>query len=165
MDNGIVFASIVLTVFGLFGLLALVVYRNKAKVRRAPELLDLDRMTRDEFGEYVASLLSHRGFEIEEANPLTDVHVDIVAEKAGTRYAIRVTRQPGRISQRVVRETLAGKRYYDCDAAMVIATTSLTEGALELARLWGCELVDGDVLARWVRDLKTITVRQRQQVG
>ena len=118
---------------------------------RALKISDIDSMDGHSFEHYVAELLRHEGYTGVEVTPGSgDFGVDIVASKSGRRYAIQVKRQTQTVSRRAVSDAVAGKDYFSCNAAMVVTNNYLSKSARAFASSVGCEVVDRDVLAKWV---------------
>lgn len=118
---------------------------------RALEISDIDNMDGHSFEHYVAELLRHEGYTGVEVTPGSgDFGVDIVASKSARRYAIQVKRQTQTVSRRAVSDAVAGKDYFSCNAAMVVTNNYLSKSARAFASSVGCEVVDRDVLAKWV---------------
>ena len=79
-----------------------------------------------------------------------DLGVDLIAERGDYRCAVQAKRQSQPVARRAVSDAVAGMAHYDCNAAMVVTNNYFTEGAVELARSTGCELIDRGALAEWV---------------
>lgn len=115
------------------------------------ELAKVDIMDGVDFEAYVANLLRGRGYITTVTKASGDQGVDIVAQKAGVRFAIQVKRQSQKVSRRAVADAVAGKVLYDCSKAMVITNNYFQGGAEQLAYANDCELVDRDELISWIQ--------------
>ena len=115
------------------------------------ELAKIDTMDGVDFEAYVADLLRSKGYITTVTKASGDQGVDIVAEKAGTRFAVQVKRQSQKVSRRAVADAVAGKVLYECSRAMVITNNYFQGGAEQLAYANNCELVDRDRLTRWIQ--------------
>jgi len=93
-----------------------------------------------DFERYVGRLLDHRGFRIKNTKGSHDFGVD--------------KRCAGNVSRSAVSDAVAGKDQYGCNAAMVIANSYFSKGAVKLARSTGCELIDRDTLSEWIIDFQ-----------
>lgn len=110
------------------------------------------RLSGEEFEQYVALLLGDLGFRhIELTRAGGDQGVDVLAERAGKRYAVQCKHYSGAVGNAAVQEAFAGARFYDCDEAVVICTGAFTRAARELAASTGVRLWDGDTLTRMMR--------------
>lgn len=63
-----------------------------------------------------------------------DYGVDVVAHKAGHKYAVQCKYYTAPVSLGAVQEAVAGKAFYNCDRAMVVTNSSFTKAAQELAK-------------------------------
>jgi restriction system protein len=140
--------------------------RTTAKQRRyqASHLADIDHMTGRDFEYYVCHLLVHRGFVATVTPASNDFGVDIIAHRNGQKYAIQVKRYHNGVSRRAVSDAVTGKQHYGCDRAMVITNSFFTEGAKELARSTGCELVDRNLLTQWICEYQQATAAAKVPV-
>lgn len=118
---------------------------------RALTLSGVDVMSGTAFEHYAAALLVNEGFSDVTVTPASgDGGVDIVASRAGKRYAIQAKRYKGTVSRRAVSDAVAGMLPYKCNASMVITSGRLSKAALEFARLHQCEVVDRERLTDWI---------------
>jgi HJR/Mrr/RecB family endonuclease len=95
------------------------------------------------FERYVADRLHRNGFaEVRTTSLSGDFGVDVLAEKGGVCYAFQCKhyRQPGGV--KAVQEVHAGMVYYDCHVGVVVASSTFTPAARELAERTGVELWD-----------------------
>ncbi|MFN3650188.1 MAG: restriction endonuclease [Armatimonadota bacterium] len=143
---GYLFAGTVLLVW-VFRL-----YPAYARIRRlrAIRLAQVDTMSGDEFEDYVALLLQHRGYVVERTGGSGDLGVDLVASRRGERCAVQVKRRSQPVSRRAVSDAVAGADHYECDTALVVTNQTFTRGALELAASTDCGLVGRDELSEWI---------------
>lgn len=111
------------------------------------------RLTGEEFEQYVALVLRDNGFrEIELTRASGDQGVDILAARAGKRYAIQCKNYAGAVGNAAVQEAYAGAQFYGCEVAAVICPGTFTRAARELARSTGVRLWDGERLTRMMRE-------------
>jgi len=111
-----------------------------------------ERMDGAAFEEFVAALLTQRGYQVRRVGKAGDLGVDLIAEKGKWRFAVQVKRQANPVSRHAVSDAVAGKAHYHCNAAMVVTNNLFTRGARDLAKSNGCELVDKNVLADWLME-------------
>ncbi|MCD7733978.1 MAG: restriction endonuclease [Clostridiales bacterium] len=96
-----------------------------------------------EYETYVAELLRRQGFRDITFTPRTgDFGVDLLATHGRNRYAIQCKYYSGAVGGAAVQEAVAGMAYYDCERGMVVTNSLLTEGARELARANGIEVME-----------------------
>jgi len=122
-------------------------------------LSDIDNMAGHQFEHYVAKLLAHQGFSTQVTVASGDLGVDVLASKAGTRYAIQVKRQGQNVSRRAVSDAVAGRIHYKCTNAMVVTNAFFTAGAQELAKSTSCRLVDRNELTQWILSFQQAQAR------
>lgn len=126
--------------------------RQTERLSKAYELSGADRMDRAEFKRYVIGLLKQRGYKAMIASETMSAAVDLIAEKGGLKYAVRVHTEKNDISRVVVNDLDREKTRFGCSYAMIISPRPSDDGAKRLASSVGCSLVDRDRLARWIYD-------------
>lgn len=131
------------------------VYRAEQARFKVLGMDHIDQMPGRVFEEFVARLLSHRGYTTKITPSSNDKGVDIVARRNGARIAVQCKRQRRPVSRRAVSDVVTGKGFYHCADAMVITNTWFTSGARDLARSTGCVLVDRKGLAAWIEDFQS----------
>ena len=121
-------------------------------------------MTEDgiRYEKYCCEYLSERGFTTKTTAVTGDQGVDILAEKDDIRYAVQCKyREVGTVGNDAVQQIIAGKNFYDCDVAVVIANTSFSSSAIHLAeklrvRLWTVPLPPESTLGDFVNTKENI---------
>ncbi len=111
----------------------------------------IDQMSGLEFERYVARLLARSGYLNINLTEKYDFGVDIIAVKDGITWGIQVKRCTGLVRAKAVRQVVTGLKKYRCDQAMVITNGCFSQVARELARVNECQLIDGSVLLRMLR--------------
>ncbi len=146
------------TLVAYAAVLAILYFANRRALAEqhvhALQLADIDRMDGQTFEQYVARLLSARGYHVIHTGHSGDLGVDIVAQQSALKYAIQVKRQTDTVSRRAVSDAVAGMAQYGCNAAMVVTSGYFTPGAKELARSNRCVLIDRDQLAEWILEFQ-----------
>ena len=119
-------------------------------------LIRVDRMNGHVFEAFVAELLHSRGFSAGVTSASGDFGADVIAAKAGTKYAIQCKRNAiqNKVSVRAVQEAVAAVPFYDCDKSMVITSGYFTKQAVQYASKVGCALVGRDILTTWIKDFE-----------
>ena len=150
--------SAILGVSAGLGFLAIYFYilRRLREAERARVLKSgpLDRLDGSAFEAYVEDLLRRRGYRVQHTGKTGDLGVDLIAEKSPFRYAVQVKRQSQPVSRHAVSDAVAGMAQYRCNAAMVVTNNLFSPGAQELAHSNGCKLVDRNVLADWMVEVR-----------
>jgi hypothetical protein len=99
------------------------------------------------FEEYCASLLKLKGFKnITLTEASGDHGIDILAEKDEISYAIQCKYYSGTVGNSAVQEAYSGKKYYDCEIAVVMTNSIFTVQAREEAEINKVKLWDGEVI-------------------
>lgn len=125
---------------------------RRAQVLKASAIENLDGTA---FEQYVEALLRKRGYRVQHTGGSGDLGVDLIAEKPPLKYAVQVKRQAQPVSRHAVSDAVAGKAHYGCNAAMVVTNNLFSPGAQQLAQANGCKLVDRNVLADWILEVKS----------
>jgi len=112
--------------------------------------INFDQLDGPAFEKFVAEVLTRRGYRVQHTGKAGDLGVDLIAAKGASRFAVQVKRQAQPVSRHAVSDAVAGKAYYHCNAAMVVTNNIFSQGAYELARSNGCQLVDRKLLLEWL---------------
>jgi restriction system protein len=142
------------------GLLFLAIYfyilRRLHAARRVQVLstVPIEAMDGADFEAFVENLLVRRGYRVQRTGKSGDLGVDLIAEKPPYRFAVQVKRQAQPVARRAVSDAVAGKAHYNCNAAMVVTNNLFSQGAQQLARANQCKLVDRNVLADWMLEVR-----------
>lgn len=112
------------------------------------------------YERFVMQQLRKRGFhKVEHTGSTGDYGVDIVATRHGVRYAIQCKYYSRTVSGEAVQQVVTGMGMYDCDRAVVVTNSRLTEGAKKLAKINRVLIVEGlrperrSLTAEWVISL------------
>ncbi|MBR2278759.1 MAG: restriction endonuclease [Eubacterium sp.] len=140
--------ALIITIVIIVLLFAIVVWYSFNKQKVTESLSVIDSMDGIDFENYSAKLLRSLGFRnVSVTKASNDYGVDVTAEKNGIRYAVQCKRYSHKVDNSAIQEVVAGKRYYNCDRAIVITNSYFTDNATELARINGVELWDRDYLS------------------
>ena len=113
--------------------------------RNAEEKVTVERMSLldgFEFEKFIAELFKRAGYNVRVTKKSGDQGADIIVEKDNISTAIQTKKYAGAVSNKAVQEIVAAMKYYDCDKAMVITTSTFTKSAYELAGRNGVQLID-----------------------
>ncbi|MFN8494985.1 MAG: restriction endonuclease [Caldilineaceae bacterium] len=128
------------------------------EIPKEVDLTYVDKLTPRQFENFVGVLLKTRGFDGVGITPMSgDNGVDVIAHKNGKHYAIQTKLYSGKVGAADVHEPIAGLRYYNCQAAMVVTNSYFTKPAKEYASKVECELIDRDILKRWLYEYRLVT--------
>lgn len=111
---------------------------------------DIDGMDGLLFEQFVAERLQARGYQTENIGASGDFGVDVVASRAGQRWAVQVKRYKSKVSRTAVSDAVAGKFYWKCEGAWVVTNSYFTKDAKTLAHHTNCRLSDRDDLRNWL---------------
>ena len=98
------------------------------------------------FEKAVAKLCEQLGYMVQLTPTGADQGVDLILTGKGSRIAIQAKNYSGKVGNAAVQEIHAGKTFYHCKKGVVIANSSFTRSAIELARKCRITLVDGKSL-------------------
>ncbi len=134
--------------------LALVLWwlpRYQAKKRwQAITAAQVDRMSGEDFEQFLGALLRSRGFSVAFTRRSGDFGADIVASKDGARYSIQAKRRRRSIDRSAIADAVGAMALYHCSKSMVITSSYFTNQAKQFAKANNCQLVDRDQLADWI---------------
>jgi len=147
--------AVIVIVAAIVVAIKVIIYVSRERGLRAIQISNVDDMAGHEFEAYIKRLLTQRGFYVRTTKTSGDLGVDLTAEKNGRLVSVQVKRQSKPVSRRAVSDAVAGMAHYKCNAAMVITNNYFTPGAKELASDNCCELVDRDILTKWIVDFQS----------
>jgi HJR/Mrr/RecB family endonuclease len=126
---------------------------NQITIPENADLQYVDRLKGHDFEHFVGELLTTRGFDqVKITQASGDYGVDVLARKDGKHYAIQAKRYSSNVDRKAVSDSVAGRGFYKCQVAMVVTNSYFTKSAKIYANELGCELVDRDVLKRWLEE-------------
>lgn len=124
--------------------------RRKALLRQG--VPDLFALSPREFERLVAAAYEAQGYRVQETGKVGDWGADVVLEREGHRIVVQAKRWTRRVGVRAVQEAVAAKPVYKAAEAWVVATSTFTNAALELAKANGVRLVNRTQLERLVAE-------------
>ncbi len=102
-------------------------------------------MNRANFVNFLKLVFEEHGYQIEPTGKKGQVGIDLVVVRDQARVAVVVTgAQMGTVEKRIVEQADAGKKWYRCGTAAVIANTQFLPSARQLAERTGCTLIDAN---------------------
>ena len=114
------------------------------------KLADIDGMTGISFERFLAGILSAQGYMVQTTAATGDFGVDLILVRGETRIAVQAKRWKDLVGVAAVQEVLAGRSYYGCNAAWVIASARFTQQARTLAQQTDVHLIDRQALAELI---------------
>ncbi|NLK94004.1 MAG: NINE protein [Clostridiales bacterium] len=121
---------------------------NSNKINPYNEIIYIDNLSDGwQFEKYTANLLKKLGYSyIKVTSGSGDYGVDVLASKAGLRYAIQCKLYSNPVSNKAIQEIYSGKDFYKCDVAVVITNSTFTKAAIQLANSLNVLLIDRTAL-------------------
>jgi HJR/Mrr/RecB family endonuclease len=115
-------------------------------------ILDIDKMTGEEFEERLRILFTNLGYKAERTvhgSTKADYGVDLVVEINGTKSAVQAkcyNYKNDTVKESAIQAVYAGKNTYNCTEAIVITNSSFTKRAIALALADDVNLWNRDML-------------------
>lgn len=119
------------------------------------DVLQLDKLSGEDFEKVVGELLKQHGFTSLEFTPKScDFGADILAKSGEVKYAVQIKRSMGPVGIAAVQEVLGGMAYYGASKGMVITNSFFSTSAKELADRASIRLVSRDEIKQWLQSAK-----------
>lgn len=151
--------SILIYWVGLFllGVLCLFPRIMKLFIRRAEKayrsrqylnspLAAIDRMSGEEFEEYLAAHFRKLGYKVKLTPKSNDFGADLILIKEGQKIVVQAKRYQSKIGVKAVQEIIGAKGYYKANRMMVVSNSFYTSGAKKLAAATNVELWDRNTI-------------------
>ncbi len=125
-------------------------------------IYDVDVMNGYDFESFIAKLLECDGYSTEVTKKSGDQGVDIVAQKAGEKWAIQTKRYElgKKIPNKAVQEVHTGKDFYKCTRAAVITNQFFTDSARQIAEATNVILWDRRFVASLLVKLRESNIKR-----
>ena len=130
----------------VFILLKLLIYCLKRLRLAGSSLRKIDKMTGEEFEEYLGLLYDRKGYKVKYTPGTGDFGADLLLKKKGVRTVVQAKRYKNPVGEASVQQALSGKGYYDADQCVVITNNYFTPAAEALAERTGVKLIDRELL-------------------
>lgn len=115
----------------------------------------IDKMTGIEFEDFAKRLLILLGYtDVKKTKASNDYGVDILAQKDGLKYAIQCKNYSDTLGNKSIQEVYTGKKFYNCDVAIVFTNNYFTKNAIALAVTNEVLLWDRNVLEKLLKKAK-----------
>lgn len=137
--------STILIAVGIVVVMLVVVLTPKRRRRkrvRHPQLVKIDKMTGEEFEDYLAHELKKEGFRVKTTPVTGDFGADIVIDRNRRKTVVQVKRYSNPVGIAAVQEVIGAKAYYDADETAVMTNSYFTHAAKELAKKANVKLID-----------------------
>jgi hypothetical protein len=113
-------------------------------------VFDVYAMNGYEFEDFLGSLFTTLGYDIETTKRSADQGADLFAQRFGRKVVIQAKNYSESVGNAAVQQVLAAKTFFSCDDAMVITNSYFTPSAKELAQSGGVKLVDRRELQQYL---------------
>lgn len=109
-------------------------------------LAAIDRMSGEEFEEYLAAHFRKLGYRVKLTPKSNDFGADLILKKDGMCIVVQAKRYREKIGVKAVQEIIGAKGYYKADKMMVVSNSFFTSSASKLADANGVELWDRNTI-------------------
>ncbi len=109
-------------------------------------LKKIDKMTGEEFENYLGLLYSRKGYKVKYTPGSIDFGADLLLKKRGVKTVVQAKRYKNAVGEASVQQALSGKGYYDADQCVVITNSYFTPAAEALAERTGVTLIDRELM-------------------
>lgn len=123
--------------------------RGFARLRKAG-IKQIDKMTGEEFEQYLALLFKKRGFKVEITKASGDYGADLILEDRDDIIAVQAKRYSGNVGVKAVQEVIGAMRMYEATEAWVVTNSYFTKQAEKLAETNDVYLIDRDELIEMI---------------
>ncbi len=126
-------------------LIIAILWKIRYRVMLAGATIDkIDRMSGEEFEDYLAVLYRKHGFEVKMTPKTCDFGADLLLtdKKTGKKICAQAKRYRNLVGEAAVQQTLSGREYYGCDEAIIITNSHYTDAAKALAKKCGIKMID-----------------------
>ena len=114
----------------------------------------IDYMSGVQFENFMANIFAQKGYPVQLTPASGDQGVDLLLTIDERRVAVQLKRYTAPVGNGAVQEALAGMIHYKAKEAWVIATSTFTKSARQLAKSTGVRLIDRHELEDWLSDLR-----------
>lgn len=122
--------------------------RGREGLARRRGLGAADRMTGEEFEDWLAVLFRAAGWRVRHTRVTGDFGADLILGRASEEVVVQAKRQARPVGVAAVQQVAAARLHYGADAAMVVTNSTFTPAALELAATTDVVLWDHEDIAR-----------------
>lgn len=127
-------------------------FTNSGRYNLKTLLNKVDKMTGQEFEEFLGTLYLNMGYNIEYTPRSGDQGIDLLVRRGNEYFGIQAKRYAKNVSNGAVQEAHAGVGFYGLQKGIVITNSAFTKSAQELAVTLGIVLLDRKELTNLVRE-------------
>jgi HJR/Mrr/RecB family endonuclease len=96
----------------------------------------------------IVRLYGAMGYSSKRVGGPGDQGADVIANKNGDSVLVQAKSYNNPVDNKAVQEAYTGQKFHNCNRSVVITTSTFTDGARDLAKANGVELIDGELLSR-----------------
>jgi restriction endonuclease Mrr len=117
----------------------------RAQRTRLRKLVTLRAMTSRDFEHTVAELYERLGYQTELTVAVGDFGADVIATREGRRMVIECKRYAAslKVNRQTLQQLQSAMNVYDAQSAACVTTSTFTRQAVDFARKWNMDVVDG----------------------
>lgn len=142
----------------------LAIRAEQKRLQRLFRLHNVDSLSGVDFESFIKDIMESWGFQVTATKASGDQGVDLIAELNERRIAIQCKRYTKPVSRHAISDAVAGMAYYGCFETMVVTNNFFTSGAIELAKVNNCTLIDRTQLASWIDQFSsTLTTKSEDK--
>ncbi|MCH4983755.1 restriction endonuclease [Macrococcus sp. PK] len=119
--------------------------RNKRILANA-NMYEVDRMTGQEFENYLEALFYSKGYRSNVTQSSYDYGADLIMQNGNKKIVIQAKRYKGKVGVKSVMEIYSAQAFYKADEAYVFTNSYFTKQAKELANATNVILCDRDAI-------------------
>lgn len=127
-------------------------FTNSGRYNIKTLLNKIDKMTGQEFEEFLGTLYLNMGFNVEYTARSGDQGIDLLARRGNEYIGVQAKRYAKNVSNGAVQEAHAGVGFYGLQKGFVVTNSAFTKSAQELALSLGITLIDRKELANLIRE-------------
>jgi hypothetical protein len=105
-----------------------------------------------DFEDFIAQVFKDNGYEVQQTSYSGDFGADLILEKDKSRIAVQVKKYSAenKVGVKDINQLIGGQRYYNCDDALIITTSSFTKSGSELASKTNLKCWDWNKLQKYI---------------
>lgn len=137
-----------------------IIDKIKNKDEKLIKLKEIDKMTGEEFEEFLVELYNKKGENAVMTKGSHDQGGDLIVRKIfGRDKVVQAKRYSNKVGNKAVQEVVAAKAYYNCKKAEIYTNNFYTKSAKELAKVNNVKLLNREDL---IKDLKKYKIKKEK---
>ena len=107
-----------------------------------------DKMTGDEFEQYLETHFKKHGYRVKRVGQTGDFGADLILYKRFSKIVVQAKRYSKNVGVAAVQQVISAKAYYHADYAMVVTNSHFTSAAKKMAKECEVSLWDRDTIIK-----------------